>query len=85
MYYTYILKSDKDKNHYIGSTKNLHVRFLQHNLGKVKSTKARIPFKLIHSEEFMTLGEARSREVEIKKMKGGIQFKRLIESNEMRG
>ena len=38
-YYTYVLLSKKDNKFYIGYTKNLKLRFEQHNKGKVQSTK----------------------------------------------
>ncbi|MEK7146753.1 MAG: GIY-YIG nuclease family protein [Patescibacteria group bacterium] len=46
-YYTYILKSEKDKKFYTGYTKNLKLRFEQHFKGLVESTKDRRPLKLI--------------------------------------
>ena len=74
----YILKSLKDGKFYIGSTINLERRLKQHTLGKVRSTKGRRPLKLVYIEEFDNIKKARSREYEIKKMKGGIKFKKLI-------
>ena len=50
MYYTYVLLSTKDKEFYTGYTKDLKLRFEQHNKGLVDSTKARRPFKLIYYE-----------------------------------
>ena len=47
-YYTYVLQSLKDYNFYTGYTKNIKLRFEQHNNGLVESTKNRIPFKLIY-------------------------------------
>jgi putative endonuclease len=31
MYYTYVLQSEKDMKFYVGYTKNLKLRFEQHN------------------------------------------------------
>lgn len=42
----YVLKC-KDKNYYTGFTGNLSRRLSEHNDGKVKSTKHRLPFILI--------------------------------------
>jgi len=50
MYFTYVLKSHKDDKLYIGYTENLDKRILEHNSGKVKSTKYRIPFELVYYE-----------------------------------
>ena len=79
MYYTYILKSQKDNNFYIGQSCNIENRLYKHNSGLVKSTKYRRPLKLVYSEEYKTLKEARCRELEIKSYKGGNAFKKLIE------
>ncbi|KKR78349.1 MAG: Excinuclease ABC C subunit domain protein [Candidatus Curtissbacteria bacterium GW2011_GWA1_40_9] len=78
MYYVYVLKSLKDKKHYIGSTSDLKIRLEKHNQGLVKSTKHRRPLELIYAEAYKTNKASRQREFTIKKMKGGIQFKQLI-------
>ncbi len=49
-YFVYILKSLKDGKNYAGYTKNLKLRFEQHQNGEVKSTKYRRPLKLIYFE-----------------------------------
>ena len=66
MFYVYILKSKKDGNLYIGSTDNLKRRFLEHNDGKVSSTKARRPFMLIYYEAYLSEKDARKREKSLK-------------------
>ena len=58
----YVLQSLTDNRTYVGSTDNFERRFKQHNCGQVKSTKHRIPFKVLFIEEFSTLSEARKRE-----------------------
>lgn len=50
MYYTYVLKSNKDTNLYVGSTNNLKRRLEQHLSGKVFATKSRMPLKLVYYE-----------------------------------
>lgn len=67
MYYVYVLKSKKDKDFYIGSTKDLKSRIALHNDGKVKSTKPRIPFELRYYESYFSEEDARKREVNLKK------------------
>ena len=47
-YYIYVLKSKKDNKMYTGYTKDLKLRFEQHNKGLVDSTKNRQPLKLIY-------------------------------------
>lgn len=62
MGYVYVLFSLKDHRTYVGSTNNFERRLKQHNSGQVKSTKLRGPFKLLFTETFDTLSEARKRE-----------------------
>ncbi|HNU96745.1 MAG TPA: GIY-YIG nuclease family protein [Candidatus Portnoybacteria bacterium] len=66
MFYVYLLKSLKDNNYYIGQTDNIKNRLDYHNDGKVKSTKNRIPFILIGTEEYPTRNESRWREYTLK-------------------
>ena len=78
MYSVYILRSVKDKRHYIGYTDNLERRIEDHNRGKSKSVKYRGPFELAYKEDFKTKLEASRRERQIKRYKGGEAFKKLI-------
>lgn len=66
MFYLYILKSEKDGNLYIGSTKDLRRRLSDHNKGKVESTKSRAPFRLKYYEAFSVESDARKREKSLK-------------------
>lgn len=63
MHFIYILQSLKDKRTYVGYTDNVERRLIQHNSGYVRSTKHRIPFKLLFVEEFKTSKEAKRREL----------------------
>ncbi len=65
-YYTYILKSDKDKKLYTGFTTNLKLRFEQHQKGLVVSTKERRPLKLIYHEACLSQKDATRREKYLK-------------------
>lgn len=67
MSYLYVIISKKKKWFYIGSTKNLRLRFNEHNSGKVKSTKFYKPFELIYYEAYNTYALTRKRELELKK------------------
>jgi len=78
MYFVYVLKSLKDFRYYIGQTEDLDARIKKHNSGCVKSTKNRMPLVLIKKEIFDTRGEARKRENYLKKLKGGNEFKKII-------
>ena len=66
MYYTYLLKSNKDGKFYTGYTKNLKLRFEQHNKGKVESTKNRRPLKLVYYEACLNEYDAIHREKYLK-------------------
>ncbi len=70
MYTVYILLSEKDNKRYIGFTDNLERRILEHNSGKVKSTKNRRPLKIIYTEVYEFKTDAMKREKEIKDKKG---------------
>ena len=79
MFYVYILKSKKDNKLYIGSTNDLRRRLLEHNTGKVKSTKSRLQFELRYYESFSTEEDARKRESSLKKSGNALaQLKRRI-------
>ncbi len=78
MFYTYILQSAKDSTYYIGHTKDIQKRLIQHNQGRTRFTKNKRPWKLIHQEFFLTKQESYARELKIKSYKGGEAFKRLI-------
>ena len=62
MYYTYVLQSEKDNKFYTGYTKDLKLRFEQHNNGLVDSTKKRRPLKLIYYEACLNQNDATKRE-----------------------
>ncbi len=66
MFYLYVLKSKKDNEKYIGSTRDLRKRLEMHNSGKVYSTKLRKPFELIYYEAYKAEKDARKREKNLK-------------------
>ena len=70
MYYSYILQSEKDNGFYIGFTKDLKLRFEQHNNGQVDSTKSRRPLKLIYYEACLNQEDATKREKYLKTYNG---------------
>lgn len=77
----YVLQSLFDGRTYVGSTNNFDRRLNQHNSGKVKSTKHRAPFKVLFTEEFQTLTEARKREVWWKSGAGRRELKKFFQKN----
>jgi putative endonuclease len=68
-FHVYILEC-ADKTYYTGSTNNLEKRLHQHNFLKSAAhyTKMRRPVILKYSEELESLGAARKRENELKKL-----------------
>jgi putative endonuclease len=66
MHYIYVLQSQKDGNFYTGYTGNLQKRILEHNSGKVFSTRNRIPFRLIYFEGCLNKKDAYAREKYLK-------------------
>mgnify|MGYP000100175259 CR=1 FL=1 len=66
MFYVYVLKSLADEELYIGSTRDLKKRIGEHNKGKNKSTKLRIPLSLVYYEAYAAEADARSREKMLK-------------------
>ena len=57
-YYTYVLRSLKNNDIYIGSADNVNGRLCLHNLGRVKSTKGYRPWQLLEYKEFNSRSEA---------------------------
>jgi len=76
--YVYVLFSLKDRLLYIGSTQNLIRRIRRHQAGKVKATKLRKPFKLIHYEYFIDKTEALTREEFLKSGFGRNELKKAL-------
>ena len=75
MYYTYVLQSTKDMNFYVGYTKDLKLRFDQHNKGFVGSTKDRKPLNLIYYEACLDQADATKREKYLKLIMEGCTLK----------
>jgi len=82
MYYVYLIKSQKDNTVYIGCTEDLRKRLKEHNHGKTKSIKHKVPYDLIYYEAYKIKTDARKREIELKKSsyKKEQLFKRLSNS-----
>ncbi len=62
MYYTYVLKSEKDGKLYVGFTSDLKKRLEEHNLGLVESSSYRKPFVLVYYEACVDKSKAIARE-----------------------
>ncbi|OGG86874.1 endonuclease [Candidatus Kuenenbacteria bacterium RIFCSPHIGHO2_02_FULL_39_13] len=79
MYYVYILKSLIKNRHYIGYSADLKRRLIEHNSGKVKSTKAMKPWELIYYEAHQKECLARKTEIFYKTGQGRRQLKKKLE------
>ena len=80
MFYVYVLQSKKDKKKYVGFSKNLKLRFEQHNKGLVASTKNRRPLTLIYYEACLNQDDATKREKYLKTIFGKRYLKSRLES-----
>ncbi|MBI4160761.1 MAG: GIY-YIG nuclease family protein [Candidatus Yanofskybacteria bacterium] len=78
MYYVYILRSDKSDKLYKGCTTDLKRRVIEHNGGKVLSTKYGRPWKLIFYEAFLNKTDAMREELFFKTGKGRERLKYLF-------
>jgi putative endonuclease len=80
MHYTYVLQSEKDMKFYTGFTKDLKLRFEQHNKGFVESTKDRRPLKLIYYEACLNQEDATKREKYLKSYHGRMFLQNRLKS-----
>jgi len=78
--FVYILQSEKDNEFYTGYTKNIELRFEQHNKGLVQSTKERRPLKLIYFEACLNQQDATHREKYLKTFYGKMFLKNRLKS-----
>lgn len=78
MFTVYVLYSLKDKKTYIGCSQDINKRLLEHNLGKVPSTKYRRPLKLVYKEELVNEHEAFLREKHYKSSWGRRKLKKTL-------
>ncbi|WP_439481929.1 GIY-YIG nuclease family protein [Cyclobacterium plantarum] len=67
-YYVYILYSASLDRFYVGQTQNLEERILRHNSGRNKSTKAGIPWEMVHFEKVADRVAAVAKEKQVKNL-----------------
>ena len=79
-YYTYVLKSEKDYKYYVGFSKDLKLRFEQHNKGYVEATKNRRPLCLIYYEACLNKDDAIHREKYLKTHYGRMFISKRLKS-----
>ena len=78
MFYCYILRSEKTGRFYIGSAEDVAKRLLEHNSGRVTSTRGRGPWACVWKEGFPTRADAVKRERQIKSWKSAGAIRNLI-------
>ena len=77
-YTVYVLRSDKDGRNYIGCTSGIEDRLRRHNRELVRSTRHRIPLRLIHFEVFETREQAFAREKYFESWAGRIELAKIL-------
>jgi putative endonuclease len=80
MYYTYVLQSEKDGMFYTGYTKDLKLRFEEHNKGRIDSTRDRRPLRLVYYEACINRDDATKREKYLKSYHGKMFIKKRLKS-----
>jgi len=80
-YLTYVLRSQADRNLYVGYTENLERRLQAHHDGKVKSTQNRRPLVLIYYEACLNKEDALKRERYFKTNYGRMFLKKRLKSH----
>lgn len=78
MYYVYILLNGTRTRTYTGVTDDVEKRLKEHNAGRVKSSSPYCPYKVIHTESFETLSEARQKEKFYKTATGRRRLKEMF-------
>ena len=77
-YFLYVLWSESVRRFYTGISEDVDHRLAQHNSGVSKWTAKFGPWRLVHSEQYSRYAEARKREIQLKRQKGGAGFYKLI-------
>jgi len=82
--YVYILQSLKNGRYYVGSTVDLSRRFFLHCEGQVSSTKSLRPLKIVFSQKFLRLKNARLIEYRLKRFKSRKILEQIIRDGKIR-
>ena len=76
--YVYILLNKTGTRTYTGVAEDVNERLSEHNSGRVKSSSPYRPYRIIHSEPFETLKEARQKERFYKSTTGRRRLKEMF-------
>jgi len=78
MYHVYILLNEAKTRTYTGVAEDVNARLAVHNAGGVKASRPYRPYKIIHTEAFETLSEARQKEKFYKSTTGRRKLKAMF-------
>ncbi len=78
MHCLYILLNETKNRTHTGVADDVEKRLLEHNAGRVKSSSPYRPYKVMHTETFATLSEARQREKFYKSTTGRRRIKEML-------
>jgi putative endonuclease len=81
MFTVYVLLNRVAPRTYVGFTKDLSNRFLEHNSGKVEATKPFRPWVVIYTESVSDIAEAKHRERYWKSGAGRRNLRKLMEGS----
>jgi putative endonuclease len=81
VYYTYVMMSETDGRFYTGATGDLRRRVALHAGGRVRSTAARRPLRLLYYEACLSPDDAYRRERFLKTGKGGRYLRNRLASS----
>lgn len=77
-YFLYIIYSPLIDKYYIGSSKNPHIRLIEHNDGKNRWSRKTRDWKLVYTERFSNKISALARERQLKNWKNRDKIVKLI-------
>ena len=78
MFYVYVIYSLSYNSYYTGSAENVENRLKEHNSGKCRYTRGRMPWRVVYKEEYLTRSEAMKREKFLKSGQGRKLLKDIL-------
>ena len=78
MHSVYILRSKKDKTLYVGYSSNIKERLIEHQKGRVLSTRNKRPIEMIYCESYQNRKDAMQRELFFKSGWGRNYIKKIL-------
>ena len=80
MHFVYILKSLSADKSYVGISGDVGKRLAEHNSGRSYYTKRHLPWKVVYTEKFDSVREARDKEKWLKTASGRRFLKKVFET-----